>query len=280
MPAIRRFLGSFLLVAFVLAGPAEAQSSGTEDVDLINYAYASVFGNGLYVVAGQSVQVYRIPVSTTLRKPDDNDWGLTLRTPLTLGFYEFQVDDIFEGGFPDEIQTVSIVPGVEFEIPLSHRWTLRPSADFGAAKDLQGGQLAWVWSAGAGVYYRQPIRKATLTFGNTLLYIGSKINSVRSDAMAYWESGIDLTHPLWFKAGKRTAFWSIYTIGRFFFNDVEFARADDEPLTLDAEYEIGLGFSVKPEYSWWKLRAARFGIGYRYSVDNLTSIRITIGFPF
>jgi len=277
---LRRTVAFALLVA-IWAAPVCAGKQDPVDLSgLVNYAYASVFGSGLYVVAGQSVNLYRIPVSFTVYRAPEERWTARVRLPMTLGFFEFQVEDLFEGGFPDDLHTFAIVPTVEFAVPVGERWRLNPTAGFGAAKDTAGGPVVWVYDVGISAYFEQPWSRSKLTVGDTFLYAGSKAAGVRTDALGMIEVGIDYTHHLGFNAGRRRAMGSIYGIARYYLNDVEFVRANGEPVTVDAEYEAGISFGTDPPYQWWKIQVPRVGLGYRYSGRDIAAIRLTVGFPF
>jgi hypothetical protein len=280
---LRRNVALATLATLVATGAAPAQAGKQDPQDfssLVNYAYASVFGSGLYVVAGQSVNLYRIPISFTVYRAPEERWTARLRLPLTLGFYEFNVDDLFEGGFPDDLQTAALVPMVEFTVRLGTRWRVVPTAGFGAAKDASGGPVVWVYDLGISGYFEQSFARSKLTVGGTFLYAGSKAKGLRTDALGMVEAGVDYTHHLGFNLGSHRAMGGIYGVARYYLNDIEFVRASGEPVTVDAEYEVGISLGIDPPYKWWKIKVPRFGLGYRYSGGEIAAIRFTVGFPF
>ena len=57
-------------------------------------------------------------------------------------------------------------------------------------------------------------------------------------------------------------------------------RKGADPVTVDAEYEFGVTFAVQPRATWWKLKAHRFGIGYRFDSARRRAVRIMVGIPF
>ncbi len=64
----------------------QAQTRTVEDdQELINWYYAATYGTGIYTAGDRTVGVLKIPVSRTLRESGDDQWGLRLILPLTLG---------------------------------------------------------------------------------------------------------------------------------------------------------------------------------------------------
>jgi hypothetical protein len=265
----------------VAAIPAVAQEpvSPEAEAGLINYAYAYAFGNGNYAVAGRSAQVFRLPFSVRLWSTEDRPVGLRLKLPVTLGLYEFGISDLFQGGLADQIQTVSFVPGLEMEFEVNERWRLLPFMDIGAGKDLSGDALAGILAFGVDSYVTIPSDRGVLTLGNKAFWVGSKVHEIRSDAMAYFMTGLDLRMPMKLRLGSRPMDVSLYGINYLYFNDVEFQRVAAEPVTIDTEYEVGLTFGTDPAYEWWIFEAPRFGLSYRFG-GQISAVRLTIGQAF
>ena len=107
-----------------------AQEIETEEKeDLANYAFAAHLGTGIYRASGRTVQIYSLPISYTLRPVEDNNWGVKLKFPVTVGFFDFKARDIIDSGPPDDVATISVLPGVEFQFPVRDNWFLMPFGD-------------------------------------------------------------------------------------------------------------------------------------------------------
>ncbi|MBW2173630.1 MAG: hypothetical protein JRF64_03105 [Deltaproteobacteria bacterium] len=140
---------AFILSSGVGVTAALAQETETDDNEnLANYAFAAHLGTGIYRASGRTVQIYSLPMSYTLRPAENNNWGLKLRFPVTVGFFDFKARDIISSGSPDDIATIGVLPGVEFQFPVRDNWFLMPFSDLGVAKDLSGGEFAYIYSAG------------------------------------------------------------------------------------------------------------------------------------
>lgn len=284
-----RYLATVLSLSAALAlGPPSlrAQEHQTKPVqersgDVINYAYAATFGSGVYAVAGRSVQIYKVPFSHRLRRLGEHRWGATLQFPVTLGFYDFKARDVLDSGLPEDVETITFVPGVEFQVPLGRDWSLEPFAHAGVGKDFSGGGWTYIYSAGVRSYYRLPWRwrRTETTLGNDLYYVGHTIHGARSGGLFAVETGLDLRWPLrWTIRGRRTDA-SLYVANYLYLNDVEFARQKAEPLVIDSEYEVGVTFGREKPWRLGFVRIPRVGLSYRFG-DDLSAVRLTLGYPF
>ena len=103
-----------LLVLLTCCGSVTCRAA-EDGVNLPNYAFAAYLGNGLYSTSGRSVQVYNLPLAFTLLPVEDHSFGLRVKIPVSVGLFDFKAVDIIESGLPDDVETVSVVPGLEFQ---------------------------------------------------------------------------------------------------------------------------------------------------------------------
>jgi hypothetical protein len=125
MPARSWVAAALLAAARGACAAAPATQSG--DQAFASYAFASEFGTGIYELNGRSLQIYRIPFSF-----DHEGWRLTL--PVTVGLMDFTTRDVVELKLPHGIGSVSLVPGIERDFPVTPRWTLTQSLRAGYTK--------------------------------------------------------------------------------------------------------------------------------------------------
>jgi hypothetical protein len=277
---LARFCAALLLMLVAGSAPFQAQESDPDDIDYINYAFASQLGSGVYKVGDQTVQIYRIPISYSIRSAEDRPWGLKLRFPVTLGFYDFKARDIVGNGFPDDVSTLSIAGGVEFDFPITRHWNLRPIGEFGAAKDFSGGQQSYVYSAGLKSRAVFPWKKYEFIVGNKLVWAGQSAPSViLADDFAKLDSGFEVRHPLPLRIKGH-----VVDVGGFFenfiyFDTLQFLVAGEDPAQITLQYEVGVTFGTKGPWKLWLIRIPRIGVSYRFG-DGLTAVRLVLGGPF
>jgi len=273
----------FLVAALILsAAPAMAQNGEEEEELPLNFVFATQLGSGIYEVGGRTVQVYRIPLSQTIRKlKEDRKWGLKLKFPLTFGFADFNLEEIIESGLPDNVETVSLVPGVEFQVPVGKHWLLKPYVEAGAGKHFSGGQLTWVYSGGIkseGIY---PTKSFTYFVTAQMLYAGQFASKTEEGTgFSVFRLGFDARHPLWFSFGGGKATGGLYARSFLYFDKLSFTRLGREPVEFDKQWEVGLTIGRPKPFKWWwiNIKHPRFGLGYRWGKD-FWAVRLVLGNP-
>lgn len=128
---------SLWLLTGLLAAPlAQAQQPELRYVqerqDLVNWYYAATYGTGVYTTGDRTVAVLQLPLSYTLREPEEDRWGMRITLPVSIGFYDYHFDDILDEGLPQGLSTMSFVPGLELEKQITSRWRLKPYVSAGA----------------------------------------------------------------------------------------------------------------------------------------------------
>jgi hypothetical protein len=233
------------LLALCACDPAAAQDTlRASEEQLVNFAFATRLGSGVYSISGRTLQLYRLPFGYTLTEPD----------PVTLGLVDFKPQDVIDTGLPENLDTLSVVPGIELDFELTPLWHLVPFAEAGRALDLQGGDDATVYSFGVDATARKSFDAFTAR-----LLLGASYAAVepdatlRSDDMVLLEAGIEARRPLTLALSGHALDWGAYLFADYFVD-----RAD-EPLDKAAEspnrmqFEVGLTIGPQAQFTVWRL---------------------------
>ncbi len=256
-----------------------AQEVRAEQSELLHFGFASQVGSGVYDVNGRTVQIYRIPVGVRLRSLEDNDWGLKLSFPVTIGLLDLKASDFELAELDDHLSTVSLVPGLRFEVPVRSNWQLTPFAEGGMAWDLSSNKSTWVYAAGLESLVTFVWQGLDGRLGNRLVWAGiSGDQGVLSDDYGEFETGIELSHPLWFSIHHRPVDAGVFAMSYLYFEPLEAFQADGEFGTSE-QWEIGVTFGTRPPYSYRKIQMPRIGLSYRFG-DRLSAARLVLGVPF
>lgn len=269
------------LIAVVVPSPAAAQAATppASPEDIVNYAYVTG-DTAFFNVVGQSVQAVRLPISYTLRSLDEHPWGAKLRFPISIGLHDFSAVDPLGGELRENLATISALAGVEFQVPVGARWTLKPFAEFGAGTDLDGGAVAWIYSGGLNTLLELNRGRTLFRIGAGAEYDGATL-SEGGPSVGYTtiETGLDVRFPIERAAGKRQADWSVYAIRRHFPSALTFDQLDGERIELNNQNELGFTVGFDRPFGFWLLKIRRVGLGYRFG-ERLSSVRILFGVPF
>lgn len=272
-------LGLAVVASHALAQPAPANP---ED-QLLNFAFAHELGSGIYAVDGRTVQIYRIPGSYEVFEPGKRPFGLTVRFPATLGFFDFKPEDVLNLDLPTHIGAASLVPGLSFNVPLSERWRVEPFAQVGAAKDFEGGAFSWVWSLGVLNEYRYPERGFDWRLANRVVWAGAAAANTPTTSYVEIKTGVEggRTFRKAPREGRHEPDFTFYLVNFLYPSSIDLFGGEGSGLPFESslQWETGVTFGSRPKYHLWKIPLPRIGLGFRFGQD-LTAVRLVFGVPF
>jgi hypothetical protein len=281
-----------LLTALALASPTKVLAQGDEaNTEVtVNYVYATQLGIGGYEVGGLDVKIFTVPFSYTFDLERDRDdiasdsgrpWRLKLSAPVNYGVYDFSATDVDGSPVTAELETLSLIPGAELQIPLGQRWTLKPHVDAGVGRGLAAdSQYAYIYTVGVTSLYQQQQDKLTLMFGNGLLFAGNAIFGEGGESYSAIKTGLGVRHPIGLKLRGLAPDLGLYGIYYYYYpRALVFQRFLQSPLTVNNQFEIALSLGSSKPLKLGPFINPRVGISYIFG-DSLEITRINFGFPF
>jgi hypothetical protein len=271
-----------LALVIALTTTAHAQST---TADLIHWAYGAYFGTGVYRVSGGE-ETYVLSVrprwglrDAALDAQGRRTVGIDLRFPAAIGAYKLDVADVAGTLSVDNVSTLSAVPGVEFDIPMSARWSLKPLAYVGWGTELDGDASAWVYWTGIKSRFLFPRDEATWALVSALTYVGYSANSGENGNVLPLLTAVEVDRPLRMKKVADEPVVLHWHVGyTSYLNEVELfsGLTNIEHIRLEDEWELGVAFSTGPEpLRLWRLKWDRVGVAYRFSSDgNFSGISV------
>jgi hypothetical protein len=271
-----------ILAALLVHDRAQAQAAlRASEEQVVNYAFATQLGSGIYNISGRTLQIYRLPFGYTFTQPEGKRPGVRLTLPVTIGFVNFLPRDVLDTGLPENLDTLSFEPGVELDYALTREWHLVPFAQAGRCWDRTGDGDATVYSFGAHLTGLVGWRTLDLRFDVGALYaaVDSRAAGVASDDLVVIELGLEARRGLGLTLAGHPLDWGAYFLNQTFIN-----RADepvDRAPGQASQYQFETGVTIGPQsrMTVWKIPVPRLGLGYRFG-DNLGVWRFVIGVPF
>ena len=284
--AVARAAALLAVAALLLAGQGLAQplsravvQERARDVDqLFNWYYAAIYGTGVYRIGEETVGVVRAPFGYRLREAGEERWGLRLTLPVTAALAEFDLTDFQLGRV--RAAGVSVLPGIEAEIPLAPGWTLKPFANAGGGWDFKNDGSALIHSVGIAA-----VRRGTLdngwrsALGSRLTLAGYKAGD-ESSRLAALDGGGGVDIPIDFTIGGRPAQLGLQLVGTVYFNRLEFLLPGSAEKEVLAEVEVAVTLGVRKPIEIFGAAFDRVGLGFRRGSDGLKGIRLVGSFPF
>ena len=259
-----------LLIAIAPVCAAQTEPS-------IPWAYGAYFGTGYYELGtGEETYVLSIRPGRRWRNlaPDRprGAIGVELRVPVAIGAYHLDVTDLAGSLQLDNVSTVSAVPGVEIDVPMGERWSLKPLAYVGWGTQLDGDASAWIYWTGLKSRVRFGDEDFQWALVNSLTYVGYSDNAADRGNSLPLLTAFEFSRPLGEKkiAGKQVRLhWQVgYTdyLNEVDLNPAALAVTHTE---LDAEWELGMAFSTGADrLQLWRFKWDRVGLVYRFSPDG------------
>ena len=254
------------------AAPVVAQDEGLDAL-----LYVPFLEEGVTDVHASGFQIYRIPLSFPVRKVEEHPWGLRITFPVSLSSTRVEaLGDVEE--FVANLQTASVIPGVEVVVPVGGRWQLKPFAEIGIGAGSSEGDVEVLYGVGLRSSGGVPAGRVALTLGGAAAYKKPATSRARLDGYSRLEAGIDAQVPLGFDLGGGDARGGVYGIVRRFSN-LDLERLGQEPIELRNQYELGISFSTDPALRLWKVKLPWIGLGYQFG-DVVSGVRLYLAFPF
>lgn len=245
-----------------------------------NHAFATQMGSGIYTSEESVMQIYRINTSVGLRSPLVHRWGLRLRLPLTVGFYDYEVMEFFSSGLPEDLTTLAFLPSLELEHYATHYWLVTPFAGFGAGINWQQHSHDWITTIGLRNLFVFPWREWEIRLNQRILYSELLTPALAEvDDFSMFESGVDFRHALGFTLFGLELDGGIFGINYVYKTSPHLLVSSANPFRQEVEWEFGVTTgTVRPAY-FWRFIIPRVGLSYRFGNDR-SSIRIIVGDAF
>ncbi len=267
----------YLISLISLASSSFARAE--EDINVVNWYYSTMFGTGYYKVGDANVGIIRFPFSYTFKTIRENkdEYGLKLLIPVSTGFYSFDFNDLLD--LPNNVATLSVVPGLEFEYLVNKSWVLMPYINAGLGKEFN--QNIWSWIYGAGVKSRwvKSLEEGEFTLGNSVNYAGYYASDSSNRAMVSFVSGLNWVAPLEFTLFKRSTNIGTHLIYYGYLNELDFVDDSSNDLKVRHEIEFAITLGTHKPRSFLGFDFSRYGLGFRVG-KNVRAIRLVTDFSY
>ncbi len=249
----------------------------------LNYVYAADLGFGGYSLAGLTAGVYTLPLAETWRDVPYQGWGLKLLLPVQAGIYSFRAADVDGRRIAINQQSVSIVPGLELQIPIGERTVVKPFAQIGEAHGFGSGvgnPDSWIFLGGVRALTQWRTGDYTLSLGNAVVYAGDEtIGSGFAEHYVSLQIGAEVRRPLGFQVGGIAPDIGVYVADYYYPAPLAFSRFLKPALRVANQNEIGFSIgSATPLQMLW-LANPRIGVGFVFG-GGLDVWRVNFGFQF
>jgi hypothetical protein len=261
-------------LVFALSASSSVRS---DTVGPIHWAYSAYFGTGAYSIdTGESVYVLSLRPGWWLRHPalgenGERTIGLQFRLPVTMGVHQLDSHHLGSTLNLDNVGTLSVVPGIEIDIPMTTRWSLKPVAYAGRGSEVDGDASAWIYWAGVRSRLSFHERSFDWALVNALSDVGYSNDAGRRESVLPLLTGLEFERPIAKTLGGEQVHLHWHVAYTNYLDGITWAPVirDLEPIAIEDEWEIGAAFSRGHEaIRLWRLHLDRVGIAYRFSSNG------------
>ncbi len=272
-PALK-FAISFLIS---MAGAAQA-ADDDGSFGLTSFAFASYLGTGFYTTSGQNVFVLQMPFEHIIKQKTETEAGWKLKLPITVGFINFENFNSEELPELDDVGTITFLPGIAYQYPVTRNWTLTPFVDYGFARELAYTSNILIIGSGLKSTFNVHFEDSMFTLGNRFLYAREQSEGASSDAdYSLIETGLNYRVTSTFFFDDEPIYSNLYYINFYYPNNLVFFEQTENPVRIGIEHEIGITISNIPDFLFFE--KPELGLGVRFGND-LKVYRLVFGAPF
>ena len=266
------------------AQPVEPPPNPEEQV---HWAVGAFFGTGWYKVDdNRSVFVLRMQPRQLVREPSwdaegRRRWGVEIIYPLSLGLSK--LDDIPDFIEFDNYATLSFTPGVQVEVPVNPKWSLRPFVNLGLGWEIESQERALIGYGGIKSRYRLRDGRLRWSMLSGLYYAGYRPEFEDRGQYGALMAGLELNQPverLRYHGDALDLNWHLTY--NWYFDRLNF-HSDAETFTsFRDQWEIGLAIGRRDaRLDLGFLSFEQIGLAYRWSSDgHFNAITINFRSPF
>jgi hypothetical protein len=284
---VGRTLVLLLLALFADALQAQATEPPPNPEEQVHWAVGAFFGTGWYKVDdNRSVFVLRIQPRQLLREPAVDEqgqrrWGIEIIYPFSLGLNK--LDDIPDFIEFDNYATLSFTPGVQIEVDVNPRWSLRPFVNAGLGWELESNERALIGYGGLKSRYRLSEGRLRWSLLNGIYYAGYRPEFEDRGQYGALMAGVELNQPLdRLEHQGETLDLNWHLTYNWYFDRLNFHSDADTFASFRDQWELGVAIGKRDRpLNLGFVSFEQIGLAYRWSSDGrFNAITVNFRSPF
>ena len=265
------------------ADVAQAQGSPFGDDIDISYLYAAVMGTGTYTIRGRRITMLRLPLAMTFREATETEWGYRVMLPIVFGYDDLTDvgSDIIESLLPDQLVTLTVLPGIETIHPIAPNWQLKPFAHLGGGQDFSLGETFAMTHLGVRTRAQFELTDEwDVLFGSAGRFAAEyQLESEDSTQFGVFEAGVEGRRELPFRIDGDAVDLGAYYVFQSFIPEWRIGQAPEFSQNARDLHEFGLSFGFKRRDRILGLPFHRFRVGFKKG-GSFQGWTIGLDFPF
>ena len=239
----------------------------------MHWAYASYFGTGWYKISNEQRTFIAnfaprwISHDTGWSKVADQEAVLSVRVPITVGVAQLDFEDVPGILDPENFSTVSAGLRADLDLPLTTRFSVRPSVQLSYGTVIGDSDDAWTYRGDIRGRYAFKAGNLDWSLIGAAGLVGYDAAKAADDSFTYVALGAEFSYPVrWFSSADSQSLVYWHVLYTDFLNRVEVQRNFDQPIEITNYWQAGLAFGKKEQpMQFWFLKFDRLGLAYDIS---------------
>lgn len=260
---ILRPLLASLLACALLPGTVSAQDEPEADV---SYIYAAVMGTGTFKINGRRVSTLNLPFSYTRREMSERQPGLRWTMPAVLGYDAVSNHDWLGDLLDEDLVVLALMPGVEYQLPVTPVWAIKPFVNLGLAQDFASGETVALGTLGARALGTWRYDSGwELRWGNALQLAGEyQMESHHRTSFGLLETGVDVRRDTGLLLAERRVNAGVYYRYQYFIPEWDIDRLRPRESDIASLHEFGASVGLKKPLEVLGFSITRVRVGYNW----------------
>jgi len=273
--------GLALLASLITVFPIDAVEANQEKFPVnLSYIYAPILGTGYYQAGAESAFVLKLSLQDALVNSNPTKRSRWL-LPITLGVRKTEFNKLFKPGqgLPDELHSVSIMPGLAWDFQPGVNWQVTPSVQLGIARDFSTETTTTIYSANLRGLRHWKMGDNTLSWGNRARAAGQyNIDLKKEQGFVSLETGLDWEMATRMRIANQAVSFSVYTQLQAYLPDVGARGFSGEHINAKNLLYLGLTAGLDQPHRVLGFPIQRLGISLVRG-ENLRGVTLNLGFP-
>jgi hypothetical protein len=207
--------------------------------------------------------------------------GVEIQYPVALGLSKLdEIPDFIEFG---NYSTISFTPGVQVEIPVDRKWSLRPYVHLGYGWEAETQEGAAIWYGGIKSRYRLRDGRFRWSLLNGLFFAGYKPEFENRGQYGAVMGGLEFSQPLGsVRLNDDPLYLNWHVTYNWFFDELSFHVDRDRVESFRDQWEFGVALGKRDTpINIWFMKFQQIGLGFRWSSNgNFNAITLNFRSPF
>lgn len=254
------------LLSIVLGTLPDLQAEEVEVEADVSYIYTAVMGTGTYKINGRRITMFSLPLSYTQREMTTELPGMEWQMPLVVGYDAVSEHNWIGDILDDDLVTLAALPGLEYQIPVSKTWAVKPFGHFGYAHDFVSNENIIMAVAGVralGTWVRPDGWE--IRWGNAFRAAGEyQTKSYHRTSFGLLETGVDLRRNIPLILSERQVNAGIYYHYQYFIPEWDIDQLRPRESDIGVLQEIGVSVGLKKPVTLLGVSFSRLRVGYNW----------------